>query len=308
MELDLIELELGRYTAAPEERCAALKFILDENDQSLDHYCLYYELVAVRQGDGMFHCGDRVCPVVNNEVYLIPPGVPHYYTGYTHLSLLHFLFAPEVLQPYLGMFQKQPNFAPLTAFPDPEKALVVTYDQMMELDRLVFLIYQESLKKNEGYLLQQELQTLQALNLICRSAEFKLRKELEHGPQLNAAIRFIENNYAEDITLKQLAQYANMSIPVFCRAFKKVKQISPIRYLLEYRIDVARQLLISSRLSLTEIAEKTGFRDTNYFIRQFSSIIGTPPVRFRKQEHGFLHYPDHEPENLPRVGERMFIR
>lgn len=305
---ELILLTLDRYTTAPGERTAALKFILDENDSSLDHYCDYYELVAVRQGEGFFHWDGCSYPVVSNEVYLIPPGIEHHYSGYTHLSLLHFLFAPEVLAPYLDMFRAQPNFVQLSSLPDQENALVVTDNQMLELDRLVYFIYHETLEKNDGYMLQQELLTLQALNLICRSAFAKSRREMKYSPQLNAAIRFLENNYAEPITLKQLAQCANMSIPVFCRTFKKVKQCSPIRYLLEYRIDIARQLLISSQLPLTEIAEKTGFRDTNYFIRQFSAIVGTPPVSFRKQEHGYLHYPDHEPDDLPRVGDRIFIR
>jgi transcriptional regulator GlxA family with amidase domain len=89
--------------------------------------------------------------------------------------------------------------------------------------------------------------------------------------------------------------------------FKKSCNTSPIRYLLEYRIAMAKQLLISTQLTLTEVAEKTGFRDTNYFIKQFGTIAGISPMKFRIQEHGLLHYPDHTPATLPEVGSRIFV-
>ena len=105
-----IVLKLKCYTSSPRQRAAAYKFILDENDRSLKHECEFYELVAVRQGDGDFHYNGKVMPVVRNEVYLIPPHVPHFYSGYTHLSMLHFIFMPEVLDPYLERFEQEPGF------------------------------------------------------------------------------------------------------------------------------------------------------------------------------------------------------
>ena len=302
-----IVLKLKCYTSSPRQRAAAYKFILDENDRSLKHECEFYELVAVRQGDGDFHYGGKVMPVVRNEVYLIPPHVPHYYSGYTHLSMLHFIFMPEVLEPYLERFEQERSFLRLSSPPEKGTALIVSDDLMLELDRMNICICREAIDKSEGWLLRQEFQTLQALSLICSGSELKSRKEQQLGPGLYAAILYIENNYASPISLQKLARCANMSVPGFCRMFKKSCNTSPIRYLLEYRIAMAKQLLISTQLTLTEVAEKTGFRDTNYFIKQFGAIAGISPMKFRNQEHGLLHYPDHTPETLPEVGSRIFV-
>ena len=131
-----IVLKLKCYTSSPRQRAAAYKFILDENDRSLKNECEFYELVAVRQGDGDFHYGGKVMPVVRNEVYLIPPHVPHYYSGYTHLSMLHFIFMPEVLEPYLERFEQELSFRRLSAPPEKGNARIVSDDLMLELDRM----------------------------------------------------------------------------------------------------------------------------------------------------------------------------
>ncbi|HEY3377796.1 MAG TPA: helix-turn-helix transcriptional regulator [Armatimonadota bacterium] len=58
----------------------------------------------------------------------------------------------------------------------------------------------------------------------------------------------------------------------------------PIAYLLRIRLDKAAELLTTSALAITEIAECVGFRDSNYFTRQFHRRFGVPPIVYRRQE------------------------
>ena len=60
--------------------------------------------------------------------------------------------------------------------------------------------------------------------------------------------------------------------------------MTPIDYLIKIRIEYAARLLRSSSLSVMEIAEKTGFVDSNYFTKQFRKIMGNSPRTYRKSQ------------------------
>lgn len=95
------------------------------------------------------------------------------------------------------------------------------------------------------------------------------------------AKRLIETHYAENLTLQSLSAACNMSEASFRRAFAAVYHQSPVAYLLNLRIEKAKELLLVG-YPLEEIAQKTGFSDVNYFIRYFHKITGFTPGRFRQ--------------------------
>jgi transcriptional regulator GlxA family with amidase domain len=64
--------------------------------------------------------------------------------------------------------------------------------------------------------------------------------------------------------------------------FKDYIGISPIKYLIEYRIKVAQKMLTDTKLTIKEIAEKTGFIDQFYFSKCFKNYCGVTPSKFRE--------------------------
>ena len=68
-----------------------------------------------------------------------------------------------------------------------------------------------------------------------------------------------------------------------CRYFKQMMNMTITEYLLEYRLSKAAELLETSGLSITEIAEKTGFCDVSYFIKKFKEKTGITPSTYRNQ-------------------------
>lgn len=95
------------------------------------------------------------------------------------------------------------------------------------------------------------------------------------------ALRIIENRYPEKITLEQLAQACGMSVSAFRRAFAGVYEQPPLAYLLRFRVEKARELLLLG-FSVEETALRTGFSDANYFVRYFRTVTGMTPGRFRR--------------------------
>ena len=96
------------------------------------------------------------------------------------------------------------------------------------------------------------------------------------------AKRMIETQFHEPLSISQLAKACGMCEGSFRRVFSAVYNQSPVQYLLNLRIEKAKELLLLG-LSLNEAAQKTGFTDVNYFIRYFHKVSGMTPGQFRKR-------------------------
>ena len=91
------------------------------------------------------------------------------------------------------------------------------------------------------------------------------------------AMRFIHANYSHNITVENIARYTGISRSHLFRIFKQATGISVQRYLLEYRLKIAAQLLQSSDLAAGEVGSSCGFSDPNYFARSFKKFYGVSP-------------------------------
>lgn len=106
----------------------------------------------------------------------------------------------------------------------------------------------------------------------------------EKSDYVERAKEFMKENYREDITLQQTADYACVSIFYLSRLFKQNEGISFNSYLNRVRMDEAKQLLINTRLKAYEIGEKVGIPDPYYFSKLFKKMEGLTPSQFRKGE------------------------
>ncbi|NCB09007.1 MAG: AraC family transcriptional regulator [Bacteroidia bacterium] len=105
---------------------------------------------------------------------------------------------------------------------------------------------------------------------------------------IGKAIRFINCNYAREITLDQMANAAHMSRRNFCRHFRNMVGHSPVTYLSELRLSRAAELLVTTDHSISEISEFCGFADSNYFCRRFKEAEGITPRTFRNRSRNSL--------------------
>jgi AraC family transcriptional regulator len=74
----------------------------------------------------------------------------------------------------------------------------------------------------------------------------------------------------------------NLSLSHFARAFRDTLGVPPHRYVLQRRIDRAREMLIRTEAPLSEIAVNTGFADQSHFARHFHRLVGVAPSAFRR--------------------------
>ncbi len=97
--------------------------------------------------------------------------------------------------------------------------------------------------------------------------------------------RYIQEHYAENLNIKELAEIVNANEYYLSHAFKKITHYSPQQYILRRRIGKAQCLLVYTSLSLTEIAARVGYEDSNYFSRVFKKIVGMSPRLYRQKWH-----------------------
>jgi AraC-like DNA-binding protein len=92
---------------------------------------------------------------------------------------------------------------------------------------------------------------------------------------------FVEAHLSENINLASLATVAGLSVHHFAREFKHSVGITPHQYLIQRRLERAKQMLAQTNLSLSEIAYAAGFSDQSHFCHRFRRMVGTTPREFR---------------------------
>lgn len=135
----------------------------------------------------------------------------------------------------------------------------------------------------EGYLIANSLTraVLLLVYKIIRTSAHAISKENNFA--VERVLRYIQEHYAENFSLSDLAEMVNANETYLSHAFKKITHYSPQQYILRRRIGKAQSLLAYTQLSLTEIAARVGYEDSNYFSRVFKKIIGMPPRLYRKK-------------------------
>lgn len=93
---------------------------------------------------------------------------------------------------------------------------------------------------------------------------------------------FIDEHFAENISVVQMSEIANMSVSGFSHHFKKIFGLSPGQYLIRLKIGMAQKLLIGTDKSITEIGMELGYDNVSHFNNQFKKFVGASPQNYRK--------------------------
>lgn len=98
---------------------------------------------------------------------------------------------------------------------------------------------------------------------------------------LNRVIQKIEDELTESLSLSQLAQVAGLSVPHFCRAFKQSVGRSPYDFIIRRRIERAKEYLLGSDMTITDIALSCGFSSSSHFSNTFRREAAASPLEYR---------------------------
>ncbi len=104
-----------------------------------------------------------------------------------------------------------------------------------------------------------------------------------YSKYITNALNLIHRHYIQKISVSNVAEHLNLNRSYFCSLFKKEVGISPKEYIDNYRISAACEILKQSTLSISEIAEKTGYGDLAAFSKAFKEKMKISPKQYREQ-------------------------
>lgn len=99
---------------------------------------------------------------------------------------------------------------------------------------------------------------------------------------VNDVIDYINHHIKENLTVQQLADTFNISPNYLYKCFMKVMDKSPIQFMIDYRIALAKKYLCTNVFSLSQVSELCGFASQQHFTRSFTKSVGISPSSYRK--------------------------
>lgn len=152
----------------------------------------------------------------------------------------------------------------------------------LTLTRLLDDLINEFRVKNEHYEYMCHSYLLAILTLISRKCSDTPRGSSEAKKRVMEICRYIYENCGSIGSVSELAHLTHLSESRFSHLFSKTVGVSPQSYLLRAKIDMSKDLLVNTDLSVGQIAASVGFKDQNYFSRSFKHFVSMSPTEYRQ--------------------------
>ena len=120
------------------------------------------------------------------------------------------------------------------------------------------------------------------------SGDREVRQSAAIDKRIGRALELISHNYAEPVSIDRIATESGVSKFHFARLFQQTTGTTPYGHLLDTRLNAAKRLLLTTDLSISEVARKCGFGRSNHFTTQFRNrfSIGPRDLRLSGRSHG----------------------
>jgi AraC-like DNA-binding protein len=238
--------------------------------------------------------GTESWPLVAGDVFVIGGPVSHDYQNLDNLCLVNILFRPDKLKMklldlatlpgYHALFNLEPAWRRRHQF---KSRLRIAPRELAVAMGLVEQLDEELKGRSPGFGFVAMALFMQLVGYLSRCYGRSKNPNSRALLKIAEAIAHIELHSDRDLHLDELAKMARMSKRSFIRAFQAAIGSSPISHLIEQRIQRAAELLRKQqdRDTITDIAFRVGFSDSNYFSRQFRKTFGESPSDYRRRQN-----------------------
>ncbi len=230
------------------------------------HYVIQGQVYTTLEGkDDLIHDGNY---------YVIPPGMPHAHHQEKETS-------------HLGVAIRWEFINETIETKELEQSLIDVSAQVMSDDKKIWVLFQRLVEANGE--LEQQLILMEVICALARHEQrqepydLRRQKKRQQNQVVQQAIRFIEENYTENILVSDVANSVYISYSQISRLFKKYVGMSVNQFINAYRMDKAKVLLKTTDHEIRWIAEKTGFNSEFYFCNAFKQHVGMAPSRYRER-------------------------
>lgn len=249
------------------------------------HFHPELELVYVNKGQGKTHIGNHLSYFNNSQLILIGANLPH--NGFAdRLTANGTETTVQFKSDFLGTdFINIPEMTNVSAlFDRAKKGIKFGIETKAKIGVKI-----DKLQKHTG--LDHVLKFLSILNYLANTEDYIILNAdgiaLETNPQdsdkINTIYKYVNNNFQKHITLDEIADKVSMTVPAFCRYFKKTTGKTFTQLVNEYRVVHATKLLNESKMSIADICYECGFNNFSHFNKQFNEVTGKSASQYRKE-------------------------
>ena len=236
------------------------------------HFHPEFEIVYLPpKSKGKRHIGDHISYFDDGDLIFLGPDLPHF--GFSERKEAeHFEIVVQMKEDFLG-----PKFM--------EKPQMQAIKKLFEKARLG-LSFHGTIKVEIGERLSNMLKMTpfeKTIELLCilqkmaQSEEYQILNATSFGLEVNSQdhdrietiYNYVQDNFKEPISLEQIAGQINMTVPAFCRFFKKLTGLTFTKFVNEFRVAFAKKILAEESVSIADVCFECGFNNFSHFNKTF---------------------------------------
>ena len=260
-----------------------LYWICPQVDSHLKLFNHYNEIVFTLKGKKTFHHNTKSWPLTRDKSLFIRKSA---YTTEKHemvgWEVLAFFFQDEMLRSFIREYRKH---LPVNNLPAPPTDMFVEINMTEIIRGFCYSIV--------PYFQQKTPPPENLLELKFKEMLFNIFSEPSNSGLLAYVLRItdhqatplweiMESNYMFNLTISEYARLAGRSMASFKREFQQYYHTSPGKWLIQTRLEHAKNLITASQKSIGDIAYDSGFENVSHFSRIFRETYGLTPLQFRK--------------------------
>lgn len=238
------------------------------NEQAHEHeFC---EIVFVRSGVGIVQLEDKALPIGRGDILVYNPHVVHYEAG-NDLSFYCFAINKIKLENLPENFLLEEGASPVIHTGSNADILEFYFAQLIAEAEQKLYYYDDI----------SESLVRAILGYILRILAYGDKSYFKTNESYIQAKKYMDENYAEIKSISDICRSLYISRYYLTHLFKEYSGVSPIKYIITKRIELAKTLLTTTDLPIGEIALRTGYVEINSFIKTFKNIENLTPAAYR---------------------------
>ncbi|GAS82626.1 AraC family transcriptional regulator [Paenibacillus amylolyticus] len=238
----------------------------------LEVACEKHAFLICEEGDGRLYIGHEQFPFTTGCVYPLSPGEGYQIEHRNDSELKYIVVAFDVIHILTG----DPELFTRTVFEHRNQLNGYPYAPLNGLLEQMYVIRNYKTDAEYSHLNAQFQRWMEMI--ITRYTSPKTEQSME--ARLHSTIQYVDDHYAEEITVQKLARLAEIRPAQYTTLFRQLTGHKPLDYVNHVRIKHAKEWLRKSDEPLRDIASRVGFKDEYYFSRRFRQMTGLSPRQY----------------------------
>lgn len=242
---------------------------VDANFKMPPHVREYYLIHYVHSGTVILEENKNIHRAVEGDIFIIyPDNLISYYADNCEVDFCWVSFVGDLVEKYLkyaGVTRENPVIhINNTDFEDTVMKLIAFFEK----------------NKNPSEI-ELNSRLLKCFHSIEKSSKYAFKETINY---VDAVLAYIDDNYMKDISSSDIADFIRLNRSYLFKLFKQQTGMSVSQYLINYRIEKAKDFLREYDFSVSQVSAMVGIDDIYYFSKLFKKLTGVSPSEYKKRQ------------------------